>query len=92
MQIVTHDENCTGPNPKCKKAARNGRTVHLYPDGDVTLVLPTYHFESVESGTKQIEQWAIDAVRVKTDDDLYAARNAHLPYILPKGWIDPSRR
>lgn len=101
-------ECCTGPNPKCRAAHRAGRSVHMIPDSDrmatirrnggrkmkqtPALVLPTYHFATVEEGTEAICQAWLTAIPVMTDADLYAAREAGVPHILRPGWVDPSRR
>lgn len=92
--IVLHAE-CKGPNSKCKRDARNGRTVHMttwHDENHETLVLPSYHFETAEIGDEYIRNAWNTAITVKTDNDLYDARRAQTPYRLPIGWIDPDRR
>lgn len=86
---------CKGPNARCGRDARNGRTIHIIPKYDATVetvIMPSYHFESVEAGIKAIETAQATAITIKTDNELYAARKAGIPHKLPIGWIDPSRR
>lgn len=93
IYILSH--NCTGPNPKCRAAGKNGRTVHMSMDWDAmreTLIPTTHHFESVEQGTEQLTREWNDAITIKTDNELYAARKAKIAHRLPIGWIDPGMR
>lgn len=93
--IMTLNAHCTGPNRNCKKAAKNGQFVHMIPEWDAsreTLIMPSYHFETEEIGRHAIETAYINAVTIKTDDELYDARKRGIAHKLPIGWIDPSRR
>jgi hypothetical protein len=97
-------ERCTGPNTHCKKEHRAGRSAHVISDSDriwthrrnrkpiPSLVLPNWHFATVEEGIAAVKQAWLTAVVVMVDEDLYAARAANVPYILRPGWVDPSRR
>lgn len=94
-RIYTLHENCTGPNAKCRAAARNGRTAHVNMEWEEmreTLIPTTHHFETVEQGIEQLTCEWNDAITIKTDDELYAARKAGIAHRLPIGWIDPGMR
>jgi len=91
--------NCTGPNPACRKAAKEGRKVHVIPalpkepGNEPYLVMPTYHYATEAEGEAAIQAAImIEARTVKNDEDLYAYRAAQRPHYLPVGWVDPSRR
>jgi hypothetical protein len=90
---VTHD--CTGPNHNCRKAARQGRSVHIiaseFADGS-HLVLPTYHYETEEQARAAVETARRDAVVIRSDAMLFEARRRRQAYRLLPGWIDPTRR
>jgi hypothetical protein len=78
---------------KCKSAKRAGRHVHLIPNiTGGTLVLPTYHFASVDAGKREIQRMFSNAIVITTDAQLFEARAKKTPHILPNGWIDPTRR
>jgi hypothetical protein len=99
---------CTGPNPACRKAHRDGRSVHVIPaipsmDDFViendrarkltpSLVMPTNHYATAAEGVAAIELAMRTAPTVTCDDDLYACRRMGIPHFLPVGWIDPTRR
>ena len=86
---------CKGPNARCRRSAKNGQMVHIIPKYDENapaLILPTYHYETVEIAIKALETAERDAILIETDDDLYNARKAGIAHKLPIGWIDPSRR
>lgn len=87
--------NCPGPNRACKAAFRKGLRVHVRPDYSLqepALVMPGYHYETSADGVEAIMHAAEAAPLVHTDEDLYRYRAAGLPYFLPVGWVDPSRR
>jgi len=88
-------DNCTGPNTNCRKAYRAGRPVHIIPaHGGVDtphLVMNTNHYATVDEARAAVADAQVNAVRITTDEELYAARAANQSYILPVGWIDPSR-
>lgn len=95
MNAYTLIEGCTGPNAQCRRSARIGHKVHIIPKYDASaeaLILPTYHYETVDAAINALETAQRDAVLIETDDDLYAARKAGIAHKLPIGWIDPSRR
>jgi hypothetical protein len=87
---------CRGPNAACRKAAREGRTVHIIPgdDDDVPyrLILPTYHFTSAEEASDAEKQAWLCAPVVEVDIDLYDFRKRKIAHKIRKGFIDPSRR
>lgn len=88
--------NCTGPNPHCRRAARAGLRVHIMPTPlgrhEKALVMPTYHYATVADGVKAIEAAVASAPTVYNDQDLALYRQQHVPYFLPIGWVDPTRR
>lgn len=93
MKIKILSHNCTGPNPQCKRDARNGRLVHMIADIDCgSLVMPTYHFASEEEGREALTRADETAPTVTTDAELYEMREQGIPHKLPAGWVDPSRR
>lgn len=86
-----------GTNPACKKAAKTGRTWHVSPGitdniGGQHLVMPNHHYFTEAEGVAAIEAALEHAPTVRTDEDLYAYREAGTAYKLNKGWIDPTRR
>lgn len=96
LKIVIH-EDCKGPNKHCRAAHREGRTVHAYLEGRLRrgnglLVMPTYHYRTVQGARAAITAAAKDAVIIRDDAALYAAREAGRPHILPRGWTDPTMR
>lgn len=99
--------HCTGRvgNAACREAHRAGRSVHIIPPRsrytivddraqllDPILILPTYHFATVEEGLAAVRDAMATAPTVATDDDLYAYRAAGIAHYLPVGWVDPTRR
>ncbi|MER7937849.1 MULTISPECIES: hypothetical protein [unclassified Streptomyces] len=90
---VRHD--CTGPNRNCRKAGRQGHTVHIIPSEFVDgshLMLPTYHYETEERARAAVETARRDAVVIRSDAALYRARRHRQAYRLLPGWTDPTRR
>ncbi|MFJ3365839.1 hypothetical protein [Streptomyces anthocyanicus] len=88
-------EECTGPNRHCKKAHRQGRTVHVIPADFADsshLVLPSYHYASEEEARAAVAHARRTAVVIGADGQLYKARRLRRPYRLLPGWIDPTRR
>jgi hypothetical protein len=90
---------CTGPNPSCRKAHKEGRSVHVIPamrrmdePARPSLVMPTYHYRTSADGIVAIADADIHAPTVTCDDDLYACRRMNIPHYLPVGWVDPSMR
>ncbi|MCM1946399.1 hypothetical protein NC315_13570 [Streptomyces sp. G2] len=93
MRIVVLTRDCTGPNERCVRDARDGRRVHMYAQlENGSLVLPTYHFESEESGREQIQSAYDNAAVIDSDAELYDARARGVAYKLHGDWLDPSRR
>lgn len=90
------DEDCSGPHGACGSGHEQGRPVHLIPavtdDTTPRLVLPTYHFTTVAEGVEAITRAYATAPTITTDEELYAARRAGIAHLIPRGWIDPSRR
>ncbi|MEU9925074.1 hypothetical protein AB0H51_27965 [Streptomyces griseoluteus] len=88
-------EDCTGPNRRCKKAHRQGRTVHIraerFADGS-HLVLPTNHYATVEEARAAVDAARAKAVTITRDDELFRARRLRQPYRLLPGWTDPTSR
>jgi hypothetical protein len=87
--------DCLGDAIACRKGRIDGRPVHMYLPFDaneMTLVMPTYHFASIEDGVAIIKEWQTTARIIRTDADLNRARSAREPHYLPVGWIDPDRR
>ncbi|MBE8524493.1 hypothetical protein ILP97_44635 [Amycolatopsis sp. H6(2020)] len=71
-------EECTGPNPNCRRAHAEGRGVHFIPPRvqawGAHLVLPTYHFMSVEEvvyAFADARKDAVEATSFAHRDDLY---------------------
>jgi hypothetical protein len=85
---------CTGPNPTCRKEAREGRPVHIIPamHERPTIVLPTWHYPDEASAREAIAQARAHAPIVRNDEDLARYRKIRIAHRLPEGWIDPSRR
>lgn len=88
MNVYTiSDYDCYGPNPVCRKAWKEERSIHARPG--VGIVWPTYHFAS-EADVQRMA--ARDIHTVTSDDELYEARRDGFVYRLPEGWKDPSQR
>jgi hypothetical protein len=91
-------ETCTGPNRACRAAHREGRSVHVIPGSirgradQPALIMPTYHFATVDEGMGYIRDAWNTAPMVVTDEDLDRYRAANIAHKLPVGWVDPSRR
>lgn len=88
---------CNGPNANCKRHTRNGKTVHaiLAKFGNAnhaSLVLPEYHFETLEIAIARIEHAYHNAITIENDAMLYDARERKIPHFIPRGFIDPTRR
>lgn len=89
---------CTGPNRACRFAHREGRSVHVIPAmrkdpaTEKALVMPTYHYRTSAEGIEAIAEAETMAPTVETDADLYEYRKNNVPFYLPMGWVDPSRR
>lgn len=92
--MKAHFRQCSGPNAACRKAHLAGRSVHIllgdHPKGH--LVLPTYHFTTEVEGRTMLLRAKRRAVMINSIIDLYDARVAQVPYIIPFTWIDPTRR
>jgi len=90
-KITTRTTGCQ--NEKCKSAKRAGRHVHAvaFVTGG-SLVLPSYHFSSVESAEREIKRMFASAIVITTDAQLFEARAKKIAHILPNGWVDPTRR
>lgn len=96
-EIIILNEECTGKGgaESCKAAHKAGANVHVitkYDPNTESLVMPSWHFTSVEHGKAALTLAYENAPTIKTDAELYAAREAKIPHKLPVGWIDPSRR
>ena len=99
---ITHpeywiDTRCTGNAKACKRARREECHVHIIPRSDIAdpeglLVLPTYHYSTVERAIAAYEDAKINAIKISSDAQLYDARQTERAYKLPVGWIDPDRR
>lgn len=90
---------CTGRggNAACKKAAREGRQIHIIPlwsSDDVSnrLVMPTYHYATREEAIAAVQLARDTAPVVTCDADLYDFRARGIAHKLPVGWTDPTRR
>lgn len=63
-------EDCKGPNRACRKAHKAGLTVHVVPPKiaaeDGTLVLPTYHYATIQAAADAIHEAWFDAPTVHT--------------------------
>lgn len=84
-----------GSHPNCKIAAREGRRVHVIPghtEGEPRLILPNYHFHTLDEAQAAIREAELFAPMVETDLDLAIFRQQKIAHKLPVGWIDPSRR
>ncbi|MBP2055016.1 hypothetical protein J2Z21_008028 [Streptomyces griseochromogenes] len=91
IQVLSH--NCTGPNPHCKREARDGRRIHMIARLDSgSLVMPSYHYATEEEGREALTRAYETAPTITTDAELYAAREQGIPHKLPASWIDPSMR
>lgn len=95
--IIIVNENCTGKrgSKQCKSDHTDGAHVHMILEFDImkqTLVMPTWHFVSVEAGYRSLINAYKTAQLITSDAELYAAREAQIPHLLPVGWIDPTRR
>lgn len=97
MDTTTYrvEAKCTGRNPACRRARKAGRPVHLIPrtiKGRPSLVLPDYHFATVDEALTAFAVADATAPVVVVDDDLYRHRAGGVAYKLPEGWVDPTRR
>jgi hypothetical protein len=90
------DTNCTGPNSKCRCAARHGRRVHVIPTPmgpkHPALVMPTYHYATEAEGFAAIAEAFRTAPTVYGDADLELYRCDGVPHLLPVGWVDHTMR
>ncbi|QDQ91585.1 hypothetical protein FND50_12660 [Rhodococcus sp. WB9] len=86
---------CKGPNVNCRQAHREGRSWHVtppqFPSG-VHVVLPTYHYATLELGVEAVNQALRNAPTITNDEDLARYRKMRISYCVPQGFIDPSRR
>jgi hypothetical protein len=75
VPCATRDE-CTGPNPRCRRAHAEGRSVHFIPPRvqawGAHLVMPTYHFATREDAIAGFEEMRRKAIEAKS----YAHRDA----------------
>lgn len=87
---------CTGPNLACRIAHKAGRSVHVIPGAhsafEPALVMPRSHYATSADGIEAIYSALESARTVRDDADLRKYREYGLPYFLPVGWVDPSRR
>jgi hypothetical protein len=97
IPVITED--CSGPNRACRKAHREGRTVHMsnsaqaHIDGRGRLVMPTYHYATVEEGTAAIRAALVDAVTVSSDEEwLRLESEGAVPFRTRPGMNHPTRR
>jgi hypothetical protein len=91
------NQNCSGPNPRCRAAYAAGRPVHVMPRQvdpatHASLVMPTYHYATVAEGVASVNAAYASAPIVLTDDDLDRYRAARVPHFLQVGWVDPTMR
>jgi hypothetical protein len=96
MKIHVLNQQCKGPNARCRRDARDGRHVHLIPMSHVgeepQLVMPTYHYATEAQGRAAITAAWETAEVIRTREQLNAARRDGRPHKLAVGWIDPTRR
>lgn len=96
IKIHVLSEHCKGPNAACRAAHSEGFPVHVIEMSDVyteeSLVMPSWHFRSVQEGTDAITRARETAPTVWTDADLHSYRARRIPHKLPIGWIDPTMR
>lgn len=95
--VIILNENCTGKRgaEACKDAHKAGASVHMILKFDPimqSLIMPTWHFVSVDAGYRALINAYKTAPMITSDAELYAAREAGIPHLLPVGWIDPTRR
>jgi hypothetical protein len=71
-------EKCTGPNPRCRRAHAEGKSVHFIPPRvhawGAHLVMPTYHFATGDdaiAGFEEMRRKAIEAKSFAHRDALY---------------------
>jgi hypothetical protein len=86
--------DCKGPNKACAKAHAKGHPVHIIPafNESPRVVLADYHFASEEDARSAIADLRENGRIVTCDADLYHLREQGSGYLLPEGWVDPSRR
>lgn len=73
---------CTGPNTRCRRAYRSGRTVHIIPVTDhenFHIALPTYHYTSRDEALAALEIAMNTAITVDNPADRDAAYKAKVP-------------
>lgn len=78
-----------------KASHKAGASVHMmlkYDPLTQTLVMPTYHFVSIEAGYRELINAYKTAPMITNDAELYAAREAGIAHLLPVGWVDPTYR
>ena len=86
------DANCMGDAVECRRAFNAGRPAHVNPPMGSGVVMPTYHYATVEDGLATVRDAMDNAPMVTTDEELYRYRTYGIAYRLPEGWVDPDRR
>jgi len=90
---------CDGPNKHCRRAHKEGRSWHVSPahhknEGrESLLVMPTYHYATVEEGLSAILRAQSEAVEVTSDEEwLRLEAEAEVPFRTRPGMRHPTRR
>lgn len=86
-------------HPSCKAAIKQGFTWHVTPPhylnegAESHLVMPTYHYESIEAGIAAIEHAQRTALTVESDEEWLALEAAkEVPFRTRPGMNHPTRR
>lgn len=90
---------CTGPNKACKGHAAAGRTWHVIPPHPLNegaashLVMPSYHYATLEEGVHAIEEAQRTAHTVSSDEEWLRLEADHsIPFRIRPGMNHPTRR
>jgi hypothetical protein len=89
--IAWIETTCTGNNPDCKAAMKEGRRVHLIPHpmdpraAELTLALPTYHYKSEVGALAALALAWTTGVIAYTADERDAAYARGVPVKIAKG-------
>lgn len=92
-------QGCTGPNPACRKAHAQGLVWHVIPSHprnagrDSYLIMPTYHYASLEEGVEAILEAEATAKEPASDEEwLRLEREGKVPFFTRAGMNHPTRR
>lgn len=84
--LIAHGrEGCTGPNAKCKRAAKRGLMYHIIPHHldpraeFAHLALPTYHYASRDEAVEALNKGWETAITVDNAIDRDAAYKRRVP-------------